>query len=108
MKVIRELKKGDRVAVKVYPMCIFLFRDGELQLSVFIAPARSYLRSGTVISISQDSDNSFTEPITDRLRQRHTGLRMTADPSLLIQSLLDLSESNVRSLTKAGDSWPST
>jgi len=26
----------------------------------------------------------------DRLRQRHTGLRKTADPSLLVQSLLDL------------------
>ncbi|KZT73375.1 hypothetical protein DAEQUDRAFT_721973 [Daedalea quercina L-15889] len=72
MKLIRELKRGDRVAVKVYPICIFLFRDG------------------TVISISRDPDVAFTEPIKNRLRQRHTGLRTTADPSLLVQSLLDL------------------
>lgn len=33
----------------------------------------------------------YTTPITERLRQRHTGLRKTADPSLLVESLLDLS-----------------
>lgn len=27
-KIIRELKKGERVNVKIQPMCIFLFRDG--------------------------------------------------------------------------------
>ncbi|TFY61554.1 hypothetical protein EVJ58_g4446 [Rhodofomes roseus] len=72
MKLIRELKKGARVAVKIHPLCIFLFRDG------------------TVISINSDPSVEFTEPITNRLRQRHTGLRTTADPSLLVQSLLDL------------------
>ena len=36
MKLIRELKKGDRVAVKVHPMCIFLFRDGKLLEVTFV------------------------------------------------------------------------
>lgn len=72
MKLIRELKKGDRVNVRIHPVCIFLFRDG------------------TVISINRDVDVNYTAPITERLRQRHTGLRTTADPSLLVQSLLDL------------------
>ncbi|TCD67881.1 hypothetical protein EIP91_011815 [Steccherinum ochraceum] len=72
VKIIRELKKGDRVNVKIQPMCIFLFRDG------------------TVISIHPDSRLNFTAPITERLRQRDTGLRTTADPSLLVQSLIDL------------------
>ncbi|OBZ68633.1 Magnesium transport protein CorA [Grifola frondosa] len=71
-KLIRELKKGERVNVKIQPMCIFLFRDG------------------TVLSIHRDSKLDLTAPITERLRQRDTGLRKTADPSLLVQSLLDL------------------
>ncbi|CAL1694881.1 unnamed protein product [Somion occarium] len=66
-------KKGDeRVNVKIAPMCIFLFRDG------------------TVITIHQDNRLNFTSPITGRLRQRDTGLRTTADPSLLVESLIDL------------------
>ncbi|EMD32609.1 hypothetical protein CERSUDRAFT_118647 [Gelatoporia subvermispora B] len=72
IKFIRELKRGDRVNVKVQPLCIFLLRDG------------------TVISIHKDAKLGFTAPITDRLRQRDTGLRTTADPSLLVESLLDL------------------
>ncbi|THH01212.1 hypothetical protein EW026_g1441 [Hermanssonia centrifuga] len=72
MKVIKELKKGDRVNVKISPMAIFLFRDG------------------TVITIHQDTKLDFTAPITQRLRQRDTGLRATADASLLVESLLDL------------------
>ncbi|TBU26615.1 hypothetical protein BD311DRAFT_725745 [Dichomitus squalens] len=71
-KLLRELKRGDRVNVKIQPLCIFLFRDG------------------TVISIHKDNTLNFTAPITERLRQRDTGLRTTADPSLLVQSLLDL------------------
>ena len=43
MKLIRELKKGDRVAVKVHPMCIFLFRDGQLLWFAFVVPASSQL-----------------------------------------------------------------
>ncbi|PIL31186.1 transporter [Ganoderma sinense ZZ0214-1] len=71
-KLLRELKRGDRVNVKIQPMCLFLFRDG------------------TVISIHKDNTLSLTAPITERLRVRDTGLRTTADPSLLVQSLLDL------------------
>ncbi|KAF7327499.1 Magnesium-like protein [Mycena kentingensis (nom. inval.)] len=68
---IRALKSGDRVNVKVTPMFIFLFR------------------SGVVISL-HDSRTDLSA-ITRRLRQRDTGLRTSADPSLLVQSLLDLS-----------------
>ncbi|KAI0829056.1 hypothetical protein BC628DRAFT_1315896 [Trametes gibbosa] len=71
-KLVRELKRGDRVNVKIAPLCIFLMRDG------------------TVISMHKDNTLNFTAPITERLRQRDTGLRSTADPSLLVQSLLDL------------------
>ena len=46
--------------------------------------------TGTVITIHQDNRLGFTQPITDRLRQRDTGLRQTADASLLVESLLDL------------------
>ncbi|THH04885.1 hypothetical protein EW145_g5200 [Phellinidium pouzarii] len=66
-KTIEKLKRGDRVNVKTMPFFIFLFRDG------------------TVISINQSPDISFVAPISARLRQRDTGLRATADPSLLVQ-----------------------
>lgn len=45
---------------------------------------------GTVLTIHQDTKLDFTNPITERLRQRDTGLRTTADASLLVESLLDL------------------
>ncbi|KAJ7784832.1 magnesium transporter [Mycena maculata] len=69
---IKALKSGERVDVKVSPMFIFLFRDG------------------TVISIHSTPNLELTRPITRRLRQRDTGLRTSADASLLVQSLLDL------------------
>ncbi|KAJ7510487.1 magnesium transporter [Mycena galericulata] len=69
---IKALKSGERVNVKVSPMFIFLFRDG------------------TVISMHSTPNLELTQPITRRLRQRDTGLRTSADPSLLVQSLLDL------------------
>ncbi|KAG7452072.1 magnesium transporter [Guyanagaster necrorhizus] len=65
-------KEGDRVNVKVYPLHIFLFRDG------------------TVISMHGNPSLDLTQPIANRLNQRDTGLRASADPSLLVQSLLDL------------------
>ncbi|KAH9832551.1 uncharacterized protein C8Q71DRAFT_860939 [Rhodofomes roseus] len=73
-KVLEKLKleNEDRVNVKISPVCIFLFRDG------------------TVISISKESNLDFMTPIRERLRQPDTGLRRTADPSLLVQSLIDL------------------
>ncbi|KAI0028013.1 hypothetical protein K488DRAFT_59781 [Vararia minispora EC-137] len=69
---LEELKRGDRVDVRLEPMCIFLYRDG------------------TVISFHPDPTLEFTRPIVERIRQRDTTLRRTADPSLLVQSLLDL------------------
>ncbi|KLO20174.1 hypothetical protein SCHPADRAFT_934777 [Schizopora paradoxa] len=69
---IEDLKRGERVNVATLPFFIFLFRDG------------------TVVSLSPQNDEEFTTPIVARLRQRDTGLRATADPSLLVQSLLDL------------------
>ncbi|KAJ3722353.1 magnesium transporter [Lentinula raphanica] len=69
---IAALKKGERVIVDVSPMHIFLFRDG------------------TVISMHSNADLILTQPITRRLQQRDTMLRTSADPSLLVQSLLDL------------------
>ena len=47
--------------------------------------------TGTVISISPSPNLSFTSPIARRLVQPDTGLRMSADPSLLVHALLDLS-----------------
>jgi hypothetical protein len=49
--------------------------------------------AGTVISMHPTPNLEFTSPITSRLRQRDTGLRTSADASLLLQSLLDLSQS---------------
>ncbi|VDB86254.1 unnamed protein product [Peniophora sp. CBMAI 1063] len=70
---LEELKRGERVPVRIRPMCMFLFRDG------------------TVISFHPESNSTeFTRPIMERIRQRDTSLRRTADPSLLVQSLLDL------------------
>ncbi|THU96871.1 hypothetical protein K435DRAFT_819335 [Dendrothele bispora CBS 962.96] len=63
---------GDRVQVQVQPMFIFLFRDG------------------TVISMQNSTDLSITQPISQRIQQRDTGLRTSADPSMLVQGLLDL------------------
>lgn len=74
LKLIQELKEGDRVNVALSPMCIFLFRDG------------------TVISIHPENNLEFTSPVRERLRQRHTSLRSTADPSLLVHALIDLGE----------------
>ena len=45
---------------------------------------------GTVVTIHRDTKLDFTAPITERLRQRDTGLRATADASLLVESLIDL------------------
>ena len=46
---------------------------------------------GTVVTIHQDNKLDVTKPIRERLRLRDTGLRQTADASLLVQSLIDLS-----------------
>jgi len=60
-------------------------------VNVNIAPVFLFLlRDGTVVSVHRDQSLDFTTPIADRLRQRDTGLRTTADASLLVESLLDL------------------
>ncbi|KAF9055758.1 hypothetical protein BJ165DRAFT_443374 [Panaeolus papilionaceus] len=69
---IEAMKADDRVNVRVSPMFLFLLRDG------------------TVLSVHSVPDLKFTSPITRRLRSRDTMLRKSADPSLLIHSLLDL------------------
>ena len=47
------------------------------------------LRDGTVISV-HTADRGFGDPIYNRLRTQHTILRASADPSLLVEALLDL------------------
>ncbi|KAF9535631.1 magnesium transporter [Crepidotus variabilis] len=69
---LQAIKEGERVAVDVSTMYLFLFRDG------------------TVISIHPTPDLTFTSPIADRLQPMDTVLRKSADPSLLIHALLDL------------------
>ncbi|PPQ66055.1 hypothetical protein CVT24_000237 [Panaeolus cyanescens] len=70
---VEAMKAADeRVHVRVSPMFMFLLRDG------------------TVISIHAVPNSRFTAPITQRLRSRDTLLRKSADPSMLIHSLLDL------------------
>ncbi|KAJ7104383.1 hypothetical protein B0H15DRAFT_809799 [Mycena belliarum] len=69
---VRVLSGKERVSVTVSPMFIFLCRDG------------------TVISIRSTPNLDMSTPIANRLRQTHTGLRTSADASLLVQSLLSL------------------
>lgn len=69
---LTDLKKAGRVNVCTHPISIFLLKDG------------------TVISVMPPNFIDFTGPIMARLRQPDTGLRASADPSLLVQSLLDL------------------
>ncbi|KIP06840.1 hypothetical protein PHLGIDRAFT_72083 [Phlebiopsis gigantea 11061_1 CR5-6] len=71
-QLIHELKKGDRVDVKITAMCMFLLRDG------------------TVITIHPDTTLQFTAPIVDRLKQRDSGLRTSSDASLLVEGIIDL------------------
>jgi Mg2+ and Co2+ transporter CorA len=80
LRLIQELKDGDKVNVALHPVFIFLFRDG------------------TVISIHPKPNLEFTRPIRERLRLRSTVLRSTADPSLLVHSLLDLIVDSVMEL----------
>ncbi|KAJ7273360.1 hypothetical protein C8J57DRAFT_1317642 [Mycena rebaudengoi] len=69
---IAALTKDDRVTVKHEPMFIFL------------------LREGTVISIHATPNLEFTQPITERLQRPDSVLRTSEDPSILVESLLDL------------------
>lgn len=82
-------------------MCIFLFRDGKITVS---ASFHCLLRLswfarivGTVITMHPDPNLDFTLPITQRLFRSDTTLRKSADPSLLVESLLDLGTAYSRS-----------
>jgi len=97
---VEEFKKGDRVQVRVDAMCLFLTRNGACFL-VFFLHVVTLRDTGTVISIHPTNNLDFTAPIAARLRQRDTVLRTSADPSLLLQSLLDLSQFTVTSCQ-----WP--
>ena len=82
--------QGDRVDVNVSPMFIFLLRDG-MSFRNFPCIVDLMESAGTVISIHTVPNLRLTSPISGRLRQRDTGLRNSADPSLLVHALLDLS-----------------
>nr|GAT54714.1 CorA-like protein [Mycena chlorophos] len=69
---ITALKRQGRVAVNLIPMFTFL------------------LRNGTVITMHATPTLRMTDPITARVRQFDSGLRTSADASLLVQSLLAL------------------
>ncbi|THU93900.1 hypothetical protein K435DRAFT_757022 [Dendrothele bispora CBS 962.96] len=68
----KERETRVHVQVQVQPVFIFLFRDG------------------TVISVQNSTDLSITQPISQRIQQRDTSLRTSADPSMLVQGLIDL------------------
>ncbi|KAJ2935966.1 hypothetical protein H1R20_g1128, partial [Candolleomyces eurysporus] len=68
---LRELKKGDRVEIRKEPMFIFL------------------LHNGTVISI-HPTLLDHTAPIRERIHHPDSVLRTSDDPSLLVESLIDL------------------
>lgn len=86
--------QGSRVNVSVSPMFFFLFRDGNAIHTINPVPCwlNSKFSSGTVISIRATPSLAFAAPITFRLKSRDTVLRKSADPSLLLHALLDLSE----------------
>ena len=91
----RYIQTQDRVKVSVTPIFIFLQRDGMCNPYLVCADLWSdiWIVLGTVISIHPNSRGStdFTSAITMRLHQRDTGLRQSADPSMLVHSILDLS-----------------
>ncbi|EIN14275.1 hypothetical protein PUNSTDRAFT_129907 [Punctularia strigosozonata HHB-11173 SS5] len=72
IEALKRTGSGQRVDVKIQPICVFLMQDG------------------TVISIHPNPDLQFTLPISRRLRQAQTILRSSADGSFLVQSILDL------------------
>lgn len=90
---------------------------------VYISPSRWYVlhmmtsnftelliaHKGTLISMSSTPNLDMTAPITARINQPDSLLRKTADPSLLVQSLLDLRQSSsyLYSFDTQTDYWPS-
>lgn len=89
-KIVQQLLEGQRVNVRVAPMNILLFRDGQYESNPDIFIDSHGLVLGTVISIQGDQGLARTSPITDRLQHVSSGLRASPDASLLVQSLIDL------------------
>ncbi|TRM66241.1 hypothetical protein BD626DRAFT_566865 [Schizophyllum amplum] len=69
---LQALTKGERVNVRREPLYVFLLRDG------------------TVISINPTRKLHFTRPLMERLRQKDSVLRTSEDPSMLVESIIDL------------------
>lgn len=84
-----ELKKGQRVDVKIRNLYLFLLRDGGCYFVSF--PSLTNIQYvGTLISIYRDDTPTiFGKPLVKRLHQEQTLLRTSADASLLLQGLLD-------------------
>ena len=78
--------------MSVSNLCVYSFSVTVIS-HCFIAllPSYSFFWPGTVISFNAMPNLDLTEPVTTRIRHADTSLRRTADPSLLVQSLLDLS-----------------
>ena len=61
-KLLRELKRGDRVNVKIQPMCLFLFRDGtviSIHQGEWAASTRG-LRAEPEVGVDVDADFAWT------------------------------------------------
>uniref|UniRef100_D8PQB5 Uncharacterized protein n=1 Tax=Schizophyllum commune (strain H4-8 / FGSC 9210) TaxID=578458 RepID=D8PQB5_SCHCM len=69
---LQALTKGERVNVRREPLFVFLTRDG------------------TVISINPTRKLHFTRPLMERMRQPDSVLRTSEDPSMLVESIIDL------------------
>lgn len=75
-------------------LCVFSFSVTVIShcpIALLLSPYKVFFWSGTVISFNAMPNLDLTEPIATRIRHAGTSLRRTADPSLLVQSLLDLS-----------------
>ena len=62
----------------------------EQSFQCVFVPALASIWRLTIFQIHADAGSSLFDPIKDRLRSRDTILRQTVDPSLLVESLLDL------------------
>ncbi|EKM84250.1 hypothetical protein AGABI1DRAFT_88987 [Agaricus bisporus var. burnettii JB137-S8] len=69
---VASMASRDHPNIRHDPMCIFLFRDG------------------TIISLMPTCNLDFTAPITERLYNNQSILRVSEDASLLMEALLDL------------------
>lgn len=86
---------------------LFLFRDGKAEISLTpVILLITSLCTGTIISIHRTPSLALTAPVCNRLRLLDTVLRKSADPSLLIHAILDLSEIMLLYLPSSVSSLP--